>query len=304
MVDRISHSQLQTWDRCKFSWHLNYEQGWTQKEKSNALTIGTLVHEFLEIYYANVKLGTVAEAWPAIRTRVNSKMQNPMQSLDDIQCVNTAARLVEKYVHDFAPFQDKGLKIHEVEYHFVIPLISPKGRDFELQGYVDLLLEMNGKYWIWDHKTANGKFWTPTECMMDSQMPTYAAALRTQGIDVFGIVINMLNTYQYKKWSEVTPEKLFRREKTYRTPAELDNILVEIGRSYDEMKDFQESGMPARRSLKKDCSFCFFQDPCLMGIKGVDLNEYMSLNYRKKGEPLIEVPEDYEEPSKFSLNIL
>jgi hypothetical protein len=118
---------------------------------------------------------------------------------------------------------------------------------------------------------------------MDSQMPMYCAALRATGRDVFGIIINMVNTYDYKKPQEQTPDKLFRREKTYRTAHELDSVLFHVGLSVERKWEAQTNpNWTPIRSLNKDCDRCAFQEPCLFEIKGIDAAPILRAKYAKK----------------------
>lgn len=114
---------------------------------------------------------------------------------------------------------------------------------------------------------------------MDPQLPAYAMVMREKlGIDIFGLMYNMLNTYDYK--SPPPPEKLFLRKRTYRTPEELDSVLKEIGATVDDMIDNAENPI---RNLTRDCSWCEFQDPCLMSMKGMDIQPLMEDVFEQKG---------------------
>lgn len=263
----VSHSQLGTRDRCSFAWHIGYELGYTPKEKKKALELGSMLHALADIWY------TSHDA-----TLVDQQIHRWLDgNLDGFVLENIAAAtwVFKKYI-EYAQVMDNW-KVLSTENHFVIPLTTPEGRRYNLQGYTDLIVEIEGRIWLLDHKSST-KFWTPTQVLMDSQMPLYAAALRTLGVDVFGIIINMMNTYQYKDKSKVKMEQLFKRERTYRTPQELDAVLENTGMLVDEIYN----KAPIRRSLRKDCDRCNFQEPCLLALKGVDIESVLSATCRKK----------------------
>jgi hypothetical protein len=151
-----------------------------------------------------------------------------------------------------------------------------------LQGYVDLRVLSRGVQWIWDHKFAQ-QFWFPAEVQMDSQQPFYAAAF-TFGADteVFGTIINQLKTYQYKDTSKVSPEQVFRREPEFHTREKLANTLVEVGKAVDDMLDFQASGKSPRRFMSRNCSRCWFQQPCWLGLQGHNMQQLLAIDFVKK----------------------
>jgi hypothetical protein len=131
------------------------------------------------------------------------------------------------------------LEVEAIEEHFLVELVTPKGRKFYVHGYVDLRGVKEGKRWLWDHKSGQ-KFIQPTESLMDPQLPYYAAAYRLNGIDVFGVCYNMLNTYPYVKKEAVSPEKLFKREYNFIPQEQLDNTYWEVGLLVDDMIETQK----------------------------------------------------------------
>lgn len=271
----VSHSQMETWDRCTFKWHISYELGYAPLERFRGMELGSMLHELLALWYDNTDK---ALAESLIDQKINAWCEEFMNDSFGIQSVATATWLIKKYIHEYALESDRLWEVVDVEKHFSILLTTPKGRLYILQGYIDLVLRIEGEVWVVDHKSGQ-KFWTPNEVLMDSQMPLYAAALRHEGANVFGIIINMLGTYPYKDKLKVKLEQIFRREPTYRTPHELDSILLNAGYVVDEMIDKDQ---PIRRSLKKDCSKCWAQDPCLLSLKGVPLELVLESTARKK----------------------
>lgn len=271
-VLRLSHSQLAKWDRCRFRWNIQYVEGWKATRTKPYLEIGKLVHRFLQIYYLHLM---APDLYPPLDLR--SESQKAILELQEmrvfdiekgIQSVKVAVFLVDKYIKH-APDFDAEIRILAVEKHFEIPLSTPKGREFLLQGYIDVLFgwRKSDRLGIMDHKTST-RFITPMAADMDDQQPVYAAALRTLDLPISDIIFNCLNTYEYKKMDEVEPEKLFKRISTYRTDVELDNFLLELGAKVD---DLYENRHNIYRNLKKDCESCEFQEPCLLALKGIPI---------------------------------
>jgi hypothetical protein len=281
---RISFSQLGSWNRCEQAWDYSYKQGWKIREQKQYFALGGTGHEMMAAYYLNLKEGITnrGELLEAHLLFVQQLLSEG--TVRDLETISRAAWLVQHYIDDFAHLEDQGHTIVEVEHELVIPLTSPNGLDYELVGIYDLLTQRQGRLWLWDHKFT-GRFWNPIQAIMDSQMPMYCAALRATGKEVFGIIINMVNTYNYKDPSKTTPAQLFRREKTYRTSQELDSILFHVGLSVERKWEAQtnENWVPIR-ALNKDCDRCSFQEPCLFEIKGIDSAPILRAKYEKKGD--------------------
>lgn len=270
----ISHSQAETWDRCGFKWHISYELGYAPIERSRGLELGGMIHELFAIWYETRDESLVDAQVQKWVEEYTSGISNG----HSLPSVASAVWLFKKYIHEYPDNPDRYWKILAVEKHFAILLTSPAGHLYILQGYIDLIIEIDGKIWIVDHKSGQ-KFWNDGEAMMDSQLPLYAAALRHQGLEVFGIIINLIGTYPYKDKTKVKNEQVFKTIQMYRSPSELDAVLNNTGLIVDEIIERRN---PLRRSLKKDCDKCWAQEACLMSMKGINLVQYLDDTARKK----------------------
>lgn len=275
----VSHSKLSKWRRCRFAWNLSYVENWKPKVTAYPLRLGSEVHAFLEDYYRGVIEGE-QDAIARLENFTRVRLANSSAD-DDLQIIANASALVKRYIVEFALFEDQGFIPVDVEKHYTVELETPKGRPYNFELYFDLLLlhQESGRLWMVDHKTHKSRPYSDTDIMMDPQLPAYAMVMREKlGIDIFGLMYNMLNTYDYK--SPPPPEKLFLRKRTYRTPEELDSVLKEIGATVDDMIDNAENPI---RNLTRDCSWCEFQDPCLMSMKGMDIQPLMEDVFEQKG---------------------
>jgi len=119
--------------------------------------------------------------------------------------------------------------------------------------------------------------------LMDSQTPTYEAALYFQGIPVYGSIINQLNKHEYK--TSTFPEQLYRRATILHSENELKQRMLELGRTVDEIEDAKETGT-YRRSISKECSNCFYMEPCLTLMKAPELplEHVMAVDFVRKSE--------------------
>lgn len=283
-VPIISHSQLMSWDRCELQWYLSYVEKWKERETKRYMELGKLGHECLAVYYSTRS-----------RELVQAKLieHYEMYAGQDSALTMLAEEswLIMRYIDDYARSADADLEVLAIEEHFLIPLYTPQGRKYYLQGYVDVRGVRNGKMEVWDHKFS-GKFWNPNEVLMDIQIPLYVAAYAENGIPVHVAVVNQLNTYEYKDKSKVKPDQLFRREPNYLSDSEIKNIIWEVGLAVDDMLD--SKGRTVRRRMRRDCSMCKYQDPCLMGRKGMDIHDILPVRFRRDGDEEQEYIDDAE----------
>lgn len=272
----VSHSQIGTWNRCSMKWHIGYNLGWTSKVQPAYFDRGHMIHEGLETYYNRFKDGKPLGDASFLPDLIGQWMQSDK----DLSMISAVGKLLERYIKEYSPVEDRLLKVLDVEKHVLADLITPKGRHYKLQGYLDLIVEVNGKVWIVDHKSSgSARFKTEQQVLMDAQLPIYAALLRDSGVDVFGMVFNFLNTYEYKTAADTS--KLFQRIVTYRTDVELRNIVTEFGRAVD---DIYENRNDPRREFGFDCDRCAFQEPCMMNMRGVGFEKLMHPNFVLKNE--------------------
>lgn len=269
----FSYSQSQTWDACEQRWHFNYREGWKTKKESFALSVGTLVHEGMDIYYGNERSAEAVEAW-------NRALLEEASS-DQLEELSRAFYILHLYISRFAPGEDVGKKVISTELHTYAPFKTPKGRNYWLQAYIDMLVEFDFKYEVWDHKTTGTGFISEAEARMDPQTPIYCGLMREQGIYIpTATVHNQLNTYPYKNWKDVPLDKLFCRVKIVRTETEIDNTLFQFGMLVDEIIDRYQK---PRMSLGRHCAKCQFFEVCTLKQKGIRIEPVLITKFEKKG---------------------
>lgn len=260
---KVSYSQLSTWDRCRYAWHLSYQEGWHRKQQSTALSIGTIGHDLLATWYKSFDRQVVQDRKVEILDT---------SDLNDVSAIRRVFALVDRYLEEDEITE---AEIIGVEQHFDFMLTTPQGRSYELQGYIDLLR----KDWLDDHKFV-GKFYTERELELDPQMSLYLLGVRQFGYNPVGFKHNMLYTYDYKNGLEsVATNKLFKRIAGYRTDTELKAIEHEVGLIVDDIMDNRAR---IRRSLRRECTYCQFHEVCQYGMKGIDLAQYMPANFTKE----------------------
>lgn len=270
---RISLNQALTWDRCRFLWKLKYKDKWEKIWRGYRLEMGNMGHAMLFDWYKTGQDHSpeFANAWLTDLGNLDA---------EQIENVATAVSMFKLYREMFSPEHDRDRHTLELEYHFEVELTTPQGRIFILEGYIDRLSQDHkGFVWIEDYKWTQ-KFWSPTEVSMDPQLPLYAGALRALGIPVHGCMVTQVNTYPYKKDGRQKKlaaegiESLIKREK-FHVPEAQSNLLIETyGTMMDEIIDAEDY----RRSQRRECKSCDMQEPCLMGLRGIDPVGFMMMS--------------------------
>jgi len=273
----LSNNQLNIFNDCAYKWHLGYVEGWKPKNKrvGAAAGRGIWLHELLDVFYKNRKSND-----PTIAVKHKAKQMLQGLTQEQLPLFNHVLTLTLRYIEDYAPTADKYLDVIDTERHFQIPLESPNGVKYQLQGYIDAIVfdTLQQQTYVLDHKSVGNKksFWSERQILMDPQLPMYAAALRVLGYEIHGIILNFINAYEYK--SPRPPSDLFHREYDVRSPAHIDSVLDEVGRAVDEMADPR----PKRKSLSKNCAYCDFQRVCEMELKGITPLPYLKQNFDKE----------------------
>jgi ATP-dependent helicase/DNAse subunit B len=290
---KVSHSQLQVWSSCEQKWWYSYALGLQPKVKAHYFSTGDFTHKGLEVVYNARKSGF---SWDETIQKLiaNWREQAPEMMRENLDSFKKATRVIKRYVTSFAPKADAGIRILGVEVHFEVELPTPKGNAVVVEGYIDLIVEINGVLFAWDHKTiGSSSFWTQEEAMLDPQFGIYTLALRMQGYPVKGFIINQLNVYDYAKFDEQPNEKLFKRLETYRTDEHLRGIANNITTMADELIAKREGHAPIVRHLSKTtCKGCIFRQPCLYELKGIDVTNLLAQDYVKRTGREDEIPDE------------
>lgn len=291
---KVSHSQLQTWSSCEQKWYYSYLLGLQPKVKAHYFSTGEFVHTGLELVY-NCRMQGLSWDETILKLIASWKESAPAMMAENIESFKKATRILKRYVSQFAPKADAGLRILGVETHFLVDLPTPNGHTVTVEGYMDLLVEVNGVLFAWDHKTmGSSSFWSVEEAMLDPQFGIYTLALRMMGYPVKGFLINQLNTYDYKNFDNEPNDKLFKRLETYRTDEHLRSIADNVGKMADELIEKREGRKPLIRHLSKTtCKGCIFRQPCLYEMKGIDVTNLLATDYVKRaGRDTDEIPEE------------
>ena len=277
----FSVNQLNTWNHCEYLGWFTYVKEYSSKGSTNpGFQVGGMVHEMADLYYRLPPNSTEREKVSKLYAleRVGLVQEDPEQSL----LLKRATIVADRYFKEYAPAADKGHTVEAVEEYVKVPFKTPKGRNYHLQGYVDLRTRYSKRRIVWDHKTMDGdRFFSETQLSMDIQIPAYIGILRVLlNESINNGMFNMFNTYDYKKpWAQPL-EKYFKRQPMYYPDALIDRFLKEIGKEIDSILEIT---VP-RRTLSKNCAGCSFYGPCNAGMNGLSMTPILDSQFKKREE--------------------
>lgn len=283
-LPKVSNSQVQTFLTCRKKWHYNYARGWVTRNPPKAMAMGDYMHGFFDIFYQMLQANPTEEPeslWDTLEEVILESLKADGSNGEEVL---RAMKAMRRYVLEVSPRIDCGITVIGSEMHFEAPLTTPKGRDFLLEGYVDLLYkDRNGQLIVRDHKTTGkgGKdaFWKKEEVAADPQQSTYISGLRVLDFPVFSGEVNQIVTFNYKDYLAKPIDTLFCCVRAFRTDEQIESAKRWYGRIVDAMLDETDH----LESIEKGrCSYCFYRDPCSKQQQGKDDEQILQLGFRRK----------------------
>ena len=234
-----SNTRLTTFKRCRLKYHWQY----VDKQKSpdaRALVRGAAAHLAMAAYYRGEPLKkAVAAAWEAYAP-ASDKSFGYMSDLD----------LILTRYFNWAAIND----LWRVE--MVEETIEAEYNGIKLMGIWDLLVKKNGQLWIVDHKFQKSHSFANLE--VDPQVSQYIALARLKGINVAGLIYNIINLETGN-----TKEIAFRQQvgrQDYFVQSYLDSIVPQV----KEIKKADRQVLPIYPNWTKDCCWdCQFYRRCI-----------------------------------------
>lgn len=277
---RVSHSQLRAWNQCRMKWHLQYERRLTPKKTPIPLFVGVTLHEIMEEYYGRIQRGE-PHSWGDISEWVQSELPFP-KSDEELKSFSHLMKVMKRYIEDYSSVVDNDWFPVHVENKSEFIFETPEGRQAKVVYIPDLIMQhkTSKKLWLWDHKSFRSKPYSDGDLLTEIQIPIYIGAVRRDlNLDIHGAIFNLVNVYEYKNYEAQTLDKLFIRKRTFRTPAEINNVQTLIGMQVDDIEDNRDK---VYMNLNKDCSWCSFQDYCINTMKGIDGEEILTNNFQER----------------------
>ena len=218
----ITHSELQTAKDCLQKWQWRYGFGYRRKLISPSTLFGVALHEGLEAYYKgrywgqdykSVKLNALSNANLVFNHYIKAHLGDIGEKEADYVdqwglCTSVMENYIEHYWdNDFTPMPDPlpldsegAISEHAlplVEAEFRVPVFTPKGirsSKWIMGGKIDLIVMIDGEYWVVDHKTRATISDTAFDRLaMDQQMISYCHNAQLYwGVPIAGAIYNIV----------------------------------------------------------------------------------------------------------------
>lgn len=272
----VSFSEIDTFRQCPFKHELAYKERWVPPTVGPALARGTAWHAMLEAHYRvlmDASPGSLTSAWSeaqlaAYRWLVEAKL--PEEEEDLLRWMYAG------YCKHWEG-EDWGIKagthVLAVEHAAEVALPTDRGgrSRFRFKLKIDLVVWINGKLWVVDHKSGKD-LPRQKETDIDDQFGLYIWGMRQLGRNVFGSVYNAARTQRNKDQDKnYQPlDERFSRTRLARTDVELTHLAVDAYRAA-KMAYSLKPGEAPRSPNTDTCKWkCGFTEACLLGRKGLD----------------------------------
>lgn len=176
----ISYSKLKDWKMCRQLYYYRHVEGLRPRRKSNALYMGSMLHDMLKVFNLGGKWKSILEAY---KLEFNKLFVEEQEELGDI--IGNAERIMKGYIERWGeklPFISIEEKIKGIKFI--------KGTNLTIK--TDGVIEDNG-HWLIEHKSTK-KFSSDQISLFNPQGILYLWGLRQLGIKIKGILWDYIRT--------------------------------------------------------------------------------------------------------------
>jgi hypothetical protein len=261
--DTVSFSEANTLSACEMKWHYRYVLDRDEGTKGKALSIGSLYHAGADAI-TRTRFVSRAHGYDVVTALAEEEGIDPQG-----EAVETVLWLLDRYfvVYGDEPYGEYvGEERCELDLSVLPGNVSDPARDVTLVGIIDgLKTDEDGHVWLVERKTSG----RPTDAMalaeISPQVTLYDVLAReVLGIEPYGIIVEVANTYRWKKERE--PGESFSRRYFDRTEEQralaLDWIYTILDRRYALITGAERP----IRNVGRDCLYCPFRMECLEGM--------------------------------------
>jgi hypothetical protein len=216
----ITNSERST-AACPQRWLLRYGLGLRSTESAPALFLGTLVHAGIEnLSSTNCNRNTprtwsrflafdaierTASTWRTETEKSRSAYFDARLSVDEevalSEQVSTSKRILEGYIARWRDDEDWKVVLNEEAFEVRLRKPLTRGRiPASFAGKIDRVVERGGRLWLVETKTSSVSLSEWVERNRRSpQTVSYAIALRERGVEVAGVIFDLVNSKPPKR---------------------------------------------------------------------------------------------------------
>lgn len=236
---KISHSSASIARNCPKKYEWRYIKGLIPIRKSNALALGSVVHEAFDMYYNGFDNKDVL-------TYIIGTMNKQISSVSPSEQEDlTIAKYIALGMWEHFPDRLRDLsqwEEHRSEKEFEVRL--DKMRNVKFVGKSDRLLKKDGKWWIGELKTSGLPLQNfKNRASVSDQVTAYVYAWQTLGVPVQGVIFDIIKKPLLRKHVKDTassfgariledyrqrPDHYFSRHYEYRSATDIAIWLEDI----------------------------------------------------------------------------
>jgi CRISPR/Cas system-associated exonuclease Cas4 (RecB family) len=244
-IEHISVSRKQLWDKCQQAYKFRYHLRVPEEEEKPYLIFGKVIHKISEVYCQNQGKTPIE----SIATDV-IKGSIPLEE-------NALPPILEKEYLKKLPVHVKNIKTindkigydghFEWKFHYDL---NPPNKQY-ITGFIDRLIERNGKYFILDFKTTKKGFWrkNANTVKKDLQLRCYARVVQKE----FGVKAENINTALYYVSDGQIVSSRFSEESLIDAEKELHFV-------YEQIQNMEPDDVHGR--LGYHCKQCAYTKIC------------------------------------------
>lgn len=199
-----TQSMIKAFRSCPREALYKYAMRLSPKVASTPLTRGKWVHSILEDYYNGLDWHITHKK---MKLQFSKLMDEEKEKLGDLP--NEIELMMKSYFWHYGDPEVEGTEWEVVDVELLLEAPMPNGHIF--RGKFDMLVMIDGRLWLVDHKT-HKKFPDWAYRMFDEQSTMYTWVARENGIPVEGFIWNYINTSGFPKYNVLKDGSAFYKK--------------------------------------------------------------------------------------------
>lgn len=196
-----TQSMIKAFRSCHREALYKYHERLSPKVASTPLTRGKWVHDVLEAFY---KGEDWREAHKKNVLKFSKLFDEEKEKLGDLP--TEIELMMKSYFWHYGDPEVQGTEWNVLEVELLLEAPMPNGHIF--RGKFDMLVEIDGRLWLVDHKT-HKKFPDWSYRMFDEQSTMYTWVARQNDMPVEGFIWNYINTSGFPKYPVLKAKQRF-----------------------------------------------------------------------------------------------
>lgn len=270
----VSHSEVEAYITCERKWYYAYYLGIERIKHSEAMDLGNLGHEALQVLYAALKAGeSYTEATRIAKEHILSAL-----TAENGKMIQTLGRIFDFHLR-VKPFA--GFEVLALEKEYVLKIDDNVSYPFVIDA---IFRDPAGKIAVVDNKFVYD-FYQPSVIQILPQIPKYIAALRALGKPANYGIYHFL---RYRNMKDPAPEQIVQTINMIITDERVVNtfreqlMLTERVLRHKSLPQEEASQQAARIGNGMVCKTCSFNSICSAELSGFNAELVKRTEYKPR----------------------